>query len=123
MPPEAQKQLDHFIRMTNLIPAIVLDGVNEELCQLLRGAPQVTEDEVEHLYEYLRSDDTLCVIEMKTGEAFFVNAGFKRDMDTQDPRPAYYGYMRQWATAEVKERFPALHAKIPPTFCAGAPFR
>lgn len=113
-PTPAQARLDSFIAATCLIPAIVLDGVVEEVHQFLE--PSSVAD---RLYAQLRGELTLAAIEVKTGHAFERTPEFKKAVSVPDPRPAYYAQMRVWVAAEIKCHYPSLYPKLPPFFRNG----
>lgn len=108
--------IDIFVEKTNLIPAIVLDGVAGEICNFLDADPAVNQ-----IYETLRNEDTLKAIEDKTAHAFANSAGFKKTVSVADPRPGYYSFMRHWLSGVLKEQFPAQYQKLPGTFRNGQP--
>lgn len=108
--PSVEQGVIAFMKATPIMPVVVLDGINAEMCSLLRD---VSESDVESLYEHLRSDATLERILTKTSTAFADCADFKEAVSVEDARPAYNDYMRVWVLAEMEEYFPALAAKLP----------
>ena len=46
---------------------------------------------------------------------------FRALFDQADPRPAYYAFVRHWVAGVVKDRFPALYARLPVDFGRGVP--
>lgn len=111
-PTPAQSRLDAFIAATCLIPAVVLDGVIEEIHQIVKAGPLA-----DRLYTALRNASTLDSIEAKTGHAFEHLDTFKTAVSVPDPRPAYYAQMRLWVASEIKCHFPSVYHTLP------APFR
>lgn len=106
--------IEFFIEKTNLIPAVVLDGVVQEVCQYLAGDPAVN-----LIFETLRNESTVTVIEEKTVHAFASSAGFKKALAAADPRPGYYAFVRHWVSSELKTHFPAQFQKLPSGFKVG----
>jgi hypothetical protein len=111
-----QSAIYPFVEKTDLIPAIVLDGVVGEVCQYLKDDALVGQ-----IYVALRSNSTLQTIEDKTAHAFASSTGFKRAVLAADPRPGYYSFMRHWVSAELKAHFPAQFHKLPSGFRVGQP--
>jgi hypothetical protein len=108
--PSVEQGVIAFMKATPLMPVVVLDGINAEMCSLLRDA---SEADVETLYEHLRSDAALERILTKTGNAFLSCADFQKAISVPDARPAYHDYMRDWVLDEMKEYLPALAVKLP----------
>lgn len=116
LPTTVQVQLEAFINATCVIPAVVLDGVVEEIYGHLEGEPLV-----ERLCASLRSDAKREAMEVRTAHAFNATPSFQRAVSAPDPRPAYYSFMRIWVSAEIKGHFPSLYHKLPMSFRKGQP--
>jgi hypothetical protein len=111
-----EKGVIAFMKATSIAPVVVVDGINAEMCSLLRNDPEV---DVEPLYEHLRSDAALERILTKTSNAFRDSADFKKAVSVPDARPAYTEYVRECVLAEMKDHFPALAAKLPAVLPTG----
>lgn len=114
--------LDTFMDATSLVPAVVLDGVVEEVVefQVATGVPEKLTNEV---YEYLRSDAFTSTVETRSAGAFARNSEFRRLMLTKDPRPAYKSFIRHWVAGALYTEFAAkkgMHALYPKSFANGA---
>ena len=112
--------VDAFIEATCLLPGIVLDGIADEVCSFLHahGADDTT---LSSVFTALRSDEVTAAVEQKTLYAYNRSPAFKRKMRSQDPRPAYYSFMRHWVATELKDRFPEQYRLLPASFGQGLP--
>ena len=109
--------IEAFADATCLVPAIVLDGVVDEVCSFLHYQSKY----VDGMFETLRGAEVESAISEKTLYAYHRSPAFKRKMHAADPRPAYYSFMRHWVATELKARFPEQYRVLPSSFANGAP--